>query len=83
MQQVSINVRAEWDDEAGVWVITSDEIAGLAIEAEKFEDIRSKVIDAVCDLVEDNDMDLFRGDASRIPLHIMAEQSAWVPNPCH
>ncbi|MDX3927659.1 MAG: DUF1902 domain-containing protein [Shinella sp.] len=34
MKHVSIIVRAAWDEEASVWVATSSDIDGLAVEAE-------------------------------------------------
>ncbi|SCX00872.1 hypothetical protein DSM25559_0078 [Agrobacterium rosae] len=37
MKTVSIIVRALWDEEAGVWVASSHDIDGLAVEAETVE----------------------------------------------
>lgn len=54
MNQVSIIVRAEWDEEASVWVATSNDIDGLAVEADTLEALKTKVTDAICDLVEMN-----------------------------
>jgi predicted RNase H-like HicB family nuclease len=36
-------VRAEWDEEANVWVATSDDVAGLATEADTFEGLVGKL----------------------------------------
>ncbi|MDX1779976.1 MAG: DUF1902 domain-containing protein [Thalassovita sp.] len=82
MKHVSIIVRAEWDEEARVWVATSTDIEGLAVEAENFEALREKVLGAVCDLVELNG---FEGDGTlpEIPVHIMSDQLTRIPNPCH
>ncbi|SEK31656.1 protein of unknown function [Roseovarius azorensis] len=82
MKNVSITVRAEWDEEAQVWVATSTDIAGLAVEAENFEALRKKILGAVGDLVELNGFD---GDTSmpEIPVHITSDQLALIPNPCH
>ena len=33
----SYQVKAEWDDEAGVWVASSDDVPGLATGADTFE----------------------------------------------
>lgn len=80
MSQVSIFVRAEWDDDAKVWVATSNDISGLAVEAATIEEIREKVTAAVCDLVELNGV---QSDLPEIPIHIMSAQLSRVPNPCH
>lgn len=47
-------VRAEWDDEAGVWVATSDEVPGLATEAETIEALDAKLQNMVPELLEAN-----------------------------
>jgi len=36
-------VRAEWDDEARVWVATSDDVPGLATESETLENLVYKL----------------------------------------
>jgi predicted RNase H-like HicB family nuclease len=36
-------VRAEWDEEAAVWVATSDDVPGLATEAVTMEDLIGKL----------------------------------------
>ena len=82
MKPVSIIVRADWDEEARVWVATSDDIDGLAVEAENFEALKEQVMAAVCDLVELNG---FSGNGSlpEIPIHIMSDQLTRIPNPCY
>ena len=41
-----LEVHAEWDDEAGVWVATSDDVLGLVTEAPSMEALveRLKII---------------------------------------
>lgn len=78
MKHNSIIVRADWDTEAGVWVATSDDIAGLAVEAETMEVLQQKVHAALADLLELNEA---RSDLSEIPVHIMTEQLTKIPNP--
>jgi predicted RNase H-like HicB family nuclease len=73
-----ILVRAEWDDDAKVWVATSADIAGLATEAATLEELRDKVLAMVEELAELNGM---HSDLPEIPVHIMAGQTARVPNP--
>lgn len=38
-----INVKALWDEEAEVWVATSDDVPGLATEAETTSELVSKL----------------------------------------
>ena len=78
MKHMIIIVRAEWDDEAKVWVATSDDI-GLATEAETLEALRPKVIDMVTDLLA-LEGEVF-SDLPEIPVQIMAQQLARIPNP--
>jgi hypothetical protein len=52
MRHDPIIVRAEWDGEAGVFVVTSADVPGLAVEAERFEDIERKAGLAIGDLAE-------------------------------
>ncbi len=42
MQKLSY-VHAEWDDEASVWVASSDDVPGLATEAPTTEELISKL----------------------------------------
>lgn len=48
-------VRAEWDDEANVWVATSDDVPGLATEADTLEQLSQKLDVMVPELLEAND----------------------------
>ena len=47
-------IRAEWDDECGVWVATSDDVPGLATEAETIEALSAKLDVMVPELLEAN-----------------------------
>ncbi len=47
-------VRAEWDDEAMVWVATSDDVPGLATENETFEGLIEKLKVMIPELLEAN-----------------------------
>lgn len=47
-------VTAQWDDEAGVWVATSDDIPGLVTEAANLDDLIKRVVAVAPELVEDN-----------------------------
>jgi hypothetical protein len=78
MPIASIIVRANWDDDAGVWVATSKNIDGLAVEAPTLEALEPKVLAALSDLIELNGIE---SDLPEIPVHIMAEQLLRIPNP--
>lgn len=45
-------VRADWDDEAQVWVATSSDLPGLHTEAESIEGLRRKLPGLIADLLE-------------------------------
>jgi predicted RNase H-like HicB family nuclease len=47
-------VHAKWDSEAEVWVATSDEVPGLATEADTLEDLVAKLQSLVPELIELN-----------------------------
>lgn len=72
MQERSIIVRADWDPEAEVWVASSEDICGLAVEAHDLDALKDKVMAALIDLVELNG---FEDAGSEIPVHLMAEQT--------
>jgi uncharacterized protein DUF1902 len=78
MKHSIIIVRADWDNEAKVWVATSDDI-GIATEADTLEQLTPKVVAMVAELLEFED-DGF-SDLPEIPIQIMAQQLARIPNP--
>ncbi|TAY31685.1 DUF1902 domain-containing protein [Rhizobium leguminosarum] len=80
MKHASIVVRADWDEEAVVWVASSKDIEGLAIEADTFEALEPKVVAVITDLFELNG---FASSLPEIPIHIMAEQLVRIPNPTY
>ncbi len=44
MQEPKVyNIQAFWDTEAEVWVATSDEVSGLATEADTLENLNEKL----------------------------------------
>lgn len=47
-------IRAEWDEEASVWVATSDDVPGLATEEEKLEALIEKLKIMIPELLEAN-----------------------------
>ena len=47
-------IRAEWDDEASVWVATSDDVQGLATESDSLEGLIEKLKAIIPELLEAN-----------------------------
>ena len=50
----SLTVRAVWDDEAQVWVATSDDVPGLATEAESMDVLVEKLKTMIPELLDAN-----------------------------
>jgi hypothetical protein len=73
-----ILVRADWDGDAKVWVASSADIDGLATEAGTLEELRDKVLGMVVELAVLNGLS---SDLPEIPVHILAGQTARIPNP--
>ena len=69
MMTASIAVRACWDDDAKVWVATSNDIEGLSVEGATHEELSDKVVAAVADLIELNGIDT---DLPEIPVRVKA-----------
>lgn len=63
-------VRAEWDDEAEVWVATSDDVPGLATEAETIEALSAKLEHMVPELLEANGI----ATAPEVPFELLARR---------
>jgi len=51
-------IRAEWDEEARVWVATSEDVPGLATEAETVEGLIEKLRGMIPELLEANGLSL-------------------------
>lgn len=67
----SILVRASWDEEARVWVATSDDVPGLVAEAADRDELMRKLRSLIPILLEENDG--YEG-LSEVPLFVMHEQ---------
>jgi predicted RNase H-like HicB family nuclease len=50
------HIQADWDPEAGVWVATSEDVPGLATEAETIEALTEKLRIMIPELLEANQM---------------------------
>jgi hypothetical protein len=49
-----LTITADWDEEAGVWVASSEDVLGLATEADTLEALQDKLADLVPELIEEN-----------------------------
>jgi len=67
MSEYIINFK--WDDEASVWIATSDDIPGLILESGSYDALVERVRYAVPDLLEISGI-----TRSNIPLHILSER---------
>lgn len=73
-------VRAEWDEEAKVWVATSDDIPGLATEDETLEKLVAKLKVLIPELLTENDP----GHQGDIPFEILTRRFEIAPHsPVH
>ena len=70
-----LEVHAVWDDEAQVWVATSEDVPGLATEAASFNDLMVKLKVLIPELLDENGY----GDGADIPFRLVSECSAVAP----
>jgi hypothetical protein len=68
-------VRAEWDEQAGVWIATSDGVPGLCCEEATFEDLVDTVVALVPDLLIANQV-VDASQMEEVPVHVVAERRA-------
>ena len=47
-------IRADWDEETNVWVATSDDVPGLATEADTLERLSTKLESMIPELLDAN-----------------------------
>ena len=63
-------VRAEWDDEAEVWVATSDDVPGLATESGTLEALVDKLKGMIPELLAANGMSV----AAEVPFELLTRR---------
>lgn len=51
-----------WDEEAGVWTATSDDVPGLVLEADSYDELVEKVKVAIPELAELNKLSQRKGN---------------------
>ena len=71
------HVTAEWDDDARVWVASSDDVPGLATGADTFEDLVEKLKVVIPELLVENGLLLAGTDS--VPFEIKAERNELAP----
>jgi predicted RNase H-like HicB family nuclease len=67
------HVNAEWDDEAAVWVASSDDVPGLATGADTLELLIEKLKIIIPELLEANG--LLSAGVEDVPFAIKAERT--------
>lgn len=68
------HVYALWDDEAGVWVGTSEDVPGLCLESPTLEDLMREAEGLIPELLRLNG-DLAQGDTGPVPFRVTAERA--------
>jgi len=76
MQKLPIDIVAEWDPEASVWVATTDDLAGFVMEDATIERLVSRVPGVLEDLIELNHVELPDG-VSEVPFEVHALQKGF------
>ena len=74
MGERSFTVKATWDDEAKVWVATSEDVPGLATEAHTLEALIARLRVVIPELLEANGRLPKRAHGSRVlPIELVAQ----------
>ena len=71
------HVTAEWDDDARVWVASSEDVPGLATGADTFEDLVEKLKVVIPELLVENE--LLPAGTDSVPFEIKAERNELAP----
>ena len=72
---MAYRVDAAWDEEAGVWIATSDEVPGLCAEADSLDALIAVVLELVPELLAANGV--ATGAAlDHVPIRVVAEREA-------
>ncbi len=73
MKNLAVLVSALWDEDAAVWVATSEDVPGLVAEHADFAKLRAMVLELVPILLVENDMVPDHDDAIELPVHFSAQ----------
>jgi len=66
-------VTANWDDEARVWVATSDDVPGLATEAKSVEALIEKLKNMIPELLDANG---YSDGDDEVPFQLLVNEAA-------
>ncbi|MES9901907.1 MAG: DUF1902 domain-containing protein [Sedimenticola sp.] len=80
-KQKKILVLALWDSEAKVWVATSDDVPGLATEADSAIELKEKLKILIPELLLENGV-IDGCEMSAIPFHLHSEKNDELLAPC-
>ena len=72
-------VRAKWDNEAQVWVADSDDIPGVAAEAESREKLQDKLAVLIPEMIELNNVEVDQTEPLEIVIHYHREDRIRLP----
>ena len=72
MIQKPLFVRVEWDDEARVWIATSNDVLGLATEGPTLEELVEKLKIIIPELLDANQDESITGN--EIPFEILTRR---------
>ncbi len=73
LEMKEIKVKVIWDDEAKVWIATSDDVPGLVTESEDFDTLINKLRVIIPELIEENKLEF--GRTGKIKFHIIGERT--------
>ncbi len=73
MQDINIFVKALWDDDAGVWVATSEQVPGLVAEASKAEELEKMLVVMIPELLKLNGLIEEENCKDGIPFWLLQE----------
>jgi predicted RNase H-like HicB family nuclease len=70
-KEYTILIKAIWDDEAGVWVATSEDVPGLVVEAKTTDELEAELKIVVPELLKLNDSGIAK--QQEVPIHLLQE----------
>ncbi len=76
----TIRVEAIWDEEARVWVATSDDLPGLITEADTSEELIKKLQVLIPELLEANGL-INKYETREIPFHLLSKRTEMIKSP--
>ncbi len=79
MSQKVYEIRATWDDAAKVWVADSDDIPGVAAEAEDQDQLRAKLAVLVPEMIELNHVEIDATQPLEVVIHYHREDRLRLP----